>query len=130
MYTRRTAMLVITSGIAGLSGCASSDNDNSDSDNSDDIVLEETGMASRDSKRFELDEGDTVSIELDVRERSELYDEILVQIETVEDGTIQEWSFPESDSEWSAEFTAPSSSEYTLRITQFGIADLVISEVE
>jgi hypothetical protein len=87
-------------------------------------------MASRDSVRFELDEGDTVLIEIDVRERSTVYDEIAVQIETVEQGAIEQWSFPESDGEWSTEFTAPHSAEYTLRIARFGVADLVVSEVE
>lgn len=84
------------------------------------------GMGSRDSWLFELQEGDTIQIFIDVRQRSQVFDEIIVSIETVEQGTLERWTYPKGTSEISEEYTAYYTDEHTLRVVHVGIADVIV----
>ncbi|WP_252697950.1 hypothetical protein [Natronosalvus vescus] len=103
--TRRQFAGSVVGGITLLSGCLASD---------DTIVDGEAH--SRQHWRFELEEGESVQIHVEVIERGSVYEETHIELETVAEGIVEEWSFPFEMVEQTYAYTAGRSAEYTLKV--------------
>ena len=119
--TRRKYLLTTTSTIfASISaGCLG-----------DDSTIVDGEAHSRDSWRFELEEGDKIRIHVEVVERSEWDNAVSIELETVERGTIERWTLPYSDVEEEYFYTADSTDEYNLKVDNAGIAEVVVEHTD
>lgn len=81
---------------------------------------------SREHWRFEIEEGEHIEIGVEVIERPEYGEEASVELETVAEGTVAEWTFPFSDVEQTFDYTAEVSAEHTLKVYNVGIAEVEV----
>jgi len=81
---------------------------------------------SREHWRFDMEVGEEIEVEVEVVERPEYGDEAHVDLETVAEGAVAEWTFPFSDVDRKFQYTAGVSAEHTLKVYGVGIAEVVV----
>jgi len=107
-------------------GSPDQDGENTESQRENPSTVVQGEAHSREHWRFEMEEGEQVEVEVEVVERPEYGDEAHVDLETVAEGTVAEWTFPFSDVKRTFDYTADVSGEHTLKVYGVGIAEVEV----
>ena len=105
---------------------SNSDGEEDDEERQSPTRVIEDEAHSREHWRFEMEEGEQIEINLEVKERPTHADTIKVDVETVAEGEVAEWEFSPGDVERTFEHTAEVSAEHTLKVYHAGITEVEV----